>query len=1669
MMKKIVSLLACLVPATAMGVSYDPGTGNAVGADGLLVGLDTTADSVIVESGNGIVVQSGGITVSDNMYVGVDNQGATTGQMYIETGTDIPFTILSGGDIDITNTLNVAAGRDISFGPNGSAVIDVNIGSISSLGKLTISDVSGVTVGATTVADDFTVSAAQGASFGATTVNGGNTTITTALDIDIAQLVNNGGGTVTLDTGTVNSGTIQNNSGTIDITADYLSTSAGDIENSGTLMQIAVDTDILVDGTMKNDSTAGTMTINAGSLMVNGGDAINPSFVNAGNLNLTVTGLTHLEYGFDLSAMAITNTFSLDTGTLTFGAGMDPDAWLQLLANRLNSFELIVRNGAIVAPVDLINGDGNANANMDLTATSVTVDDVTNNAKILNVNATDTAGGIYVGGDLNAIAGSTTNLISAGELDVTGATVNAGTMVLNGDTVDLGSVANSGDMQILATTGVTGGVHVDSNVVNNGTLFVQGREIDIAGAVINNSGTMTLRGSDASSSAAQIGSLDVVGGVVNIDALVGLNVDGAVTVDGGALNFSASTRNVTAANSINIDGNLTASATDATNAGDVNVAAIGTPNFTMTSTAGAIDIGGDVSAIENDQARAIILNAAVTEIAGNVTAGGMGILRFVGDFLGVTGDMLSDAGGTIDLGSGDTQVGTLAGAGTFVARGNIIEATAAADDAINIQNGIWYDGTEPASGFIIKDTTDLTLWASGADADIRVAGGITIGVGNKLTLSSADELNVSGLVTNDGELYADAINALVFTHMITNSGTMDISNFDMIGITTADIVNTGTMNIDSGGAIVAGDITNSGNMTIGGTPFDVGTITSTAGTLDIDATTLNATAIAITGGVTTLDSGFVTATNDINVSGDMVQGGNSGMLNLTRAHTSVEATNLIIGGDFNAFGESGGYDVQNSINITGTLNVAGPATVLMVAPNVSFGGLDNGGMLGLEGDDIDLGDATNSGTMMIFYDTLAANNFVTTAGGVYLSGNSIDVTNSINLAGQLLQNSFDTPTAGDVNLISNDFVMNAASVTANGISQTSGALRINTNDLNIVGNIGAGDLMVSNLGANWLDVSVGGDIAGGIYFYGLEKMTVGGDYTFNDSSRVLASVLDRASSGYWATVNGNGQFSGATEALISINGKLINDLSSGNPSTYPAWDKSTVGPLLDSQFGVNIFDIIDPGTAIWLLHADGGIADVSIQSSNAVVRFCNASGTICYNYFDTINDTGSADPDDLPAYLAMRDTDGDGVADSLYLVFDPAFGGPLMLPKIQPIVAAEPSHTGGEYDTAGALDEMIAAQLAATGFPSNAPLVTLQGIFDNTIFSDFGDELYARMVQFDLGRDGAPLSRFSRLFQPHEIDQIVNTVSQNEHTTFRDFEDRMLDEFIWNRNRSLKKLWVDADFGMFQTKTDDGLRADGDRFSVIGGFDWQSSPTLILGLSAHASYSDSTATDTVDIGYTGTPIWARAGTDVTDLNIGVGGYMMKTLNQKMRLYGNAFLDIHQLEVSRDQEFIDGQIQGSGSSFSIASEWGLLHDWLNQYIVGNLYARVGYNSGFSITENVGNTEYARMEQEGYIMLTPGYSLTAQKRVYPSAWFQFRPNITIGAEYDVLGVPDVAQFKFGPAQNMTDYNVSIDPLWMYAGAGIEFLTASGFQFGIDYRYQYNADVQMHKFKLSGIYRF
>ena len=1634
MTRKLVSFLCCFLPVSAV--------------------------AAVIDSGSGVNYDEFGLVLSGDVFVGVATPGTPDpNNLYITTGTTSSFSMQSLGDIDVGGELQISSGRGLTIvankAANPTAIIDVGFGgAIENFGTLKIGY-----SGSGSLASVIGMPSEGVRNFSAGAVDnklGGTLIVNVSNDITINGLVNNGAALL-IGNDLVSADTVQNlnAAATMDIVLAGDMDITGNLENHGAWLGVNAN-DVTISGGMNNAGSSMKLLVN--NLSVMGGE-----FVNVGDFTAVVTGDTYLKNGFNISTMALSGTFSLHTGTLDFGIS-------QALSNHLNLFELIVDSGDVT-----FSGISNdAGAEIYLQAPELYTGSVKNEG-IMNISATDnnsTPNGIIVINEgLTNSAGAVATIVSANELSVNGGTSNAGDLTLNGIDVNLGSVANSGNsLKILGRTDI-GTVTVNGGLVNDGNeIRIEGREITVTGQLRNNgTGVINVVGSDYSANAISLGSISAAGGRINLDSKIGdISVVGTVVVDGGSLNFSANTHNLSAGGSITIGNNLTASNVAATGVGNVNVSAAGVQKFMLHSDTG-IYVGGSVYSVGGGTSQILNLDSVIMDIAGNVTAANSGMLIFGDNRVGtltVLGDLRSYNGGVIDLDVSNANLRSLSNAagvfssdGKIIARGDFINVS----NIIDIKSGIKFinGADDNLRGLIIKDTDKMTIEATNAGIDVNVAGGISVASGKELVLKTKNQANISGEVniagtsSTDGILRVIAESSATFANTILNSGIITVNAH---GITTANITNNavGTLDLISTDNVNVGMVQNSGSLTLNGLLVTARSVETDNGWINVITNLFKSDDLSITGGFVNMNTSSIDVIGDISVAGNVVQGGATGMLNLLKNNTIVTSENLRIGGDLIAVGNKGTYDIDELVNVTGSIIVLNDADVSVESDKIITGGINNASLLKLTADYASLGDVVNSGALDIYSGTnndLMVDSITTTDGFIRLYGSGLRSSGTIKLSGDLSQSKpYDD--IGDLRIM------------------TAGDYSIKTTKLDVDGDIYGDYLKISEYDTtNWLTVDVGGSITGGANFFGLKSMTVGGLFRFENDSMINAVILPKSGQNYWSSVSlvedgtlGQITNSSSGEPLISINGNFV--------SAVDTFGNGLNGVNLDGgQIGITIFDTIDQGTAIWLLQANEIKMEAGAQKlRNLFVKFCNADGSSCYNYLDSFGaHNGSETGDDLPIYLSMRDADGDGEPDSLYVVFDPRFGGPVKMFKIQPIVDYEPDSTSGEYYTAGAIDNLIEDGLKKNLWSDTSPIEVVPLIFKNTIMEDFGKELYVRMEQYLLNMDGSSLARFSRVFQPRELDQIVGSISLNEYTNSRDLERHLVDEFIWNRHRNLEKFWIDADLGTIRQNSDD-MVIKSNRFSIFGGYDWQKSETLIMGLSVRASQTTGNNSDIVDVKYKlADPILANVNLDVTNTNIGFGGYFMQTLDTKSRMYGNLFFDLHMLNVSRDQAFIGATIEGSGNAISVVSEWGYLHDWLNQYIVGNLYARAGYNFGFTINESAGRDEYMNLQSDGFFILTPGYSLTAQKRIYPSSWLQVRPHASIGVEYNVLGVPDMAQFKFAQASKFSDYAVNIDPLWTNIGGGIEVLSASGWQMSLGYRYQFNPEIQMHDIRLGGSYRF
>ena len=1014
---------------------------------------------------------------------------------------------------------------------------------------------------------------------------------------------------------------------------------------------------------------------------------------------------------------------------------------------------------------------------------------------------------------------------------------------------------------------------------------------------------------------------------------------------------------------------------------------------------------------------------------------------------------------------------------------------------------VGYDGSMPHNnGNIFAQASDGTNYSilTGGNINIgmvlEIAGNknLTIGGtgGARYNFSAAaveayGGLNLYGAALTFGQFVASGTGNAGNVTIQGNSLSVTSGVFQSLDARNVTVnLGGGTFNIASGS--IENKSTGTMSITAGAINAQAITNDSNSGTLNINASSLSLTGgdasdvasfinkgnfVGVVSGATTLAHGFdlssMGATNSFSLTTGTLSLGDriDAFFDNNLTSFTVNVTNGAINANTIRNGYSDSAAVMNLsaltfINADGVYAYGG--TMNLSAQTISIG---TGGLSVAEGGALNVSnaEAVVSDAAVAIYGNLSAGLASAASGGMNIVSGFTEIDakdNTITVGGGISAN-------GSGNGLG--IFAQTVNVTNDVISSNGGGIASNAGTVNIGGNVGGGNVAFYNPGSSdGMYITVGGSIIGGTDIIGLAHMTVGGDYTFDDASRLVAFANSGAGFTYWATAtfDEDNMVSvitnnvGGAEPLISVSGHLITNVS--GDALVP-----NDSALLDSQIGINLRNIVNGSSAIWLLHADQGIEELAARIAGLSINFCNADGTICMDYLAATGAYNGAGTE-LPIHLVSYDTDGDGINDSLYVVFDDQLTDRGRLFKLQPIVASAPYYTIGEYQSAGALDDLIEHLLISKGFSYDSPAGVMRILFDNTVMSEVSEELYQRMMYYWAYNKPDVIRAFSRVFQLREANQIADMLELNTHTVFKDISNRFIDEAIWNRNRRLNKLWFVGDYGYFWDDLVDN-HAHGSRINFNFGYDWQANNTLILGWMGHVGHARGEDNDVINLTYGATRATGYVDTDVRNLNVGGGAYFMKTLGIKARWYGDAMLDLNFIDVKRDQTWVDGRIEGDAFSLGLVGETGIIHDWLNQYVIGNVYLRLGYNSGFDMTEKVRGTDYMDLDFDGHLILTPGYSLTAQKRIYPSAWFQFRPYATVGVEYDLIKSPDQMHYRFAVVNPWREYDIGVDPLWAHAGAGIEFLSVNGVHVGLDYRYQYNANVQMHKLQLSGMYRF
>jgi hypothetical protein len=1321
-------------------------------------------------------------------------------------------------------------------------------------------------------------------------------------------------------------------------------------------------------------------------------------------------------------------------------------------------------------------------------------------AQLLTIGYLENDGSLEIDANKLAMTGDFVNRAGSAKIYFHNAALSAGEyhfqkIIADGGSVDVGGLAG--------TMLVNDGISVGSGGFLNISGELSAITIDYADGSAALSVAKDLTWGTGTGYAAGNMNIDVIGTNPSLAIDVGggtISIGGNVRVDGNtAKTLELKSSN---ANGINIAGALSAVGAGAGSNTNTIVLNAGktTANTLVQSGRGRIRTSGNIAV-----AGAASINGGINFNSGNS-------FNFGGYLVGNSGGLLIDDGAA----SASISAASLTfGGGVEVAAGK--QLSLYANGIISGAGGVINYGNLSFSS--VTGAVNLGGIGNAGVLAITSAGGGSLGgivncadascVGNTITIAnnSGSLLEIGDITNNAGGI------------AITNGG-----NYWMAG---AIGMNGGTMTL-TGSSLTVGSIAH----TAGSIDWNGWTLKSQhditlAGDLAFGgATNPYALKLEISGLAQTLDVGgnLDVAGALVAYSGDAKVTGHSGKTLAAETYAAKSGAYMVVSGAdtfrisgsassdaTNTFVNDGRSDISADNIIVGKGIVNSGVLSFVGAATVAIADIDNGGTFGLELNDgsATLGKITNSGTMNLTVWNAALKENALVIGGI------VGMTGSLNVAGNGFRSLDDISVnniiqggaggSGSISILNGniDFAISMAEGktlhTDGGISGKLGhKLTLNTTSLEVGGNLSANsgrivvsatdylascvpgpcslpngvDYAPSDDWSPFLSVDIGGSVSSGVEFLGLGRMHVGGDYLFNNRSKLMFSVLPNGNGGVGAGrydvfapigLDASGQVVvnvANSKPIIDVDGTFYLDFHNTNSALQPPKGEFTGDQFKDGSIGLTIFDfdtVKNKDVAVWLVQADGGIVSFDILPRSLNVYFCNADMTRCFDYLGA----AGFNPGGVPVYMRQ---DGD----SLFAVFDPNYGGPIGMYSVRKMI--QPMNPDFNVDhAAGAIDNWIDWGLYNAKFYNSNPIEALKAAYSGTIYSNMADELYNRMEYSHISNVPQPLHEFSRLFTPTEAGQFAHLVNSAERMAQNSLQKRMVDESLWTRNRVKSKLWVDANYGIDSLSNPDGDGAiEGKSMSASAGYDVQLSQGLIIGFNAGMTIASNNEKQSLDLSYGAVSVMGGRDTTAKSTSVNVGGYIISKFSDAAQLYISGNFYSHKLGVDRTQNYV-ADIGGDGQSSGFGGEIGIIHLISGQYVVGNLSARFVRNDGFEFKETSGGQDYMSLKQDAYTTLAPGYSLMLQKRIYLQPTFIMRPYLSVGAEYEIIGMGEKIRYKFASSGAYSDYKIDASPLWVTGKAGLEFLTISGLQFGVGYGYHHNSAIRTHNLHLGASMRF
>ncbi|WP_294541176.1 hypothetical protein [uncultured Rhodoblastus sp.] len=892
-----------------------------------------------IASNTGTITNSVGANWVGNVNAGanvagglITNQGTWTGTGNNAGGTIDNQATWTGSIVNTTGTFTnsgtVSAGVTNAATFNNNAGGAVTGGVINNAGGVTY-NYAGATIDTATV-NGGTLVNSGGAITGPVTNNAGGTFFNNASGTVGGLLTNSGlaNNNAALDAGVSNSGTFNNNSGAT-VVGGLTNNAGGASTNNfgGTIDNATVNA-----GSLSNSGLiTGTVT-NVAAFFNNATGIVNGHLNNSGTTNNS----NQLNGGVDNSGTFNNNAAGVVVGGLTnlFGGASTNFAGGTIDTATVNAGSLsnsgAITGGVTNAGTFFNNGTGTVGGLLSNSGTANNSNQL--NGGVLNSGTfNNNAGGVVLGGLDNLPGGVSTNFAGA---SIDAATVDGGTLsnsgAITGAVINFAAFFNN-------AAGVVGGLLTNAGTANNSNLLIGG---------VVNSGTFN---NNAGGVVVGVGLINNAGGLSTNFAggtILTATVNGGTLSNSGAITGAVTNAGAFFNNSTGTVGGLLTNSGSANNNNQLNAGVLNSGTFNNNATGvvvgGLTNAGGLATNFAGGTIDTASINAGTLSNSGAIT-GAVTVTNGATFFNNPTGVLNS---GLTNTGTFNAQ-GTLNGAinnnaGNFNVTGNFNGNgvfTNALGANLNVNAGT-YTNTAAGPGAItnngaINVANGATLSAL-AGVTNNVTGTITVALGGTVN----DALNNAGTVTNSGTYNANvATNTGTITNTTTgiwngnvasSTGTINSSN-----IWNGNIANSGILN---GTGTISGAVNNAAGASLNVVaPGQIGALTvgslANQGAISLPNASSNNKLVVqngYAGGGSIYISSLLNArsSSQLIIQGGPVSGATTLFINTNNTTVAYHADTPVVTG-----GAGGTFTVANAFATTSPSPFAIPGAQLIAAPS----------------------------------------------------------------------------------------------------------------------------------------------------------------------------------------------------------------------------------------------------------------------------------------------------------------------------------------------------------------------------------------------------------------------------------------------------------------------------------------------------------------------------------------------------------------------------------------------------------------------------------------------------------------------------------------------------------------------------------------------------------------